>query len=64
MVFGEKMLWEIIGEYGNHYHSERNHQGRGNELIDTTHLSEEATGKIVKMSRLGGVLNYYERQAA
>ncbi len=64
MIVGEKMLRNIIEEYGNHYHSERNHQGRGNELIDTTHLSEEATGKIVKMSRLGGVLNYYERQAA
>ena len=64
MVFGEKMLWEIIKEFNEHYHCERNHQGRGNELIDTTHLCEEANGKIVKMSRLGGVLNYYERQAA
>ncbi len=64
MVFGEKMLRKIIEEYGNHYHYERNHQGRDNELIDTTHLSEEASGKIVKMSRLRGVLNYYERQAA
>ena len=64
MVFGEMMLWEIIKEFSEHYHTERNHQGVDNELIDTTHLCEEASGKIVKISRLEGVLNYYERQAA
>jgi transposase InsO family protein len=64
MVFGEKMLWEFIGEYGTHYHFERNHQGVGNELIEPTNRPEEESRKIVKMSRLGGVLNYYERQAA
>ena len=46
MVFGEKMLWEIIKEFSEHYHTERNHQGVDNELIEPTNLFEEASGKM------------------
>jgi transposase InsO family protein len=34
VVFGEKMLWKITKEFSAHYHTERNHQGVGNELIE------------------------------
>lgn len=64
VIFGEKMLRRIIEEYGVHYHRERNHQGRSNGLIEDTQVAEEEQGKVVKLPRLGGVLNYYERRAA
>jgi transposase InsO family protein len=64
VVFGEKMLWEITKEFSAHYHTERNHQGVGNELIELPQAPKEESGGMVKFSRLGGVLNYYERQAA
>jgi hypothetical protein len=64
MVFGEKMLWEITKEFSAHYHTEINHQGVGNELIESPQALEVESGGIVNFSRLGSVLNYYERQAA
>jgi len=64
VILGETMLRRIIENYNCHYHQERNHQGRDNELIDAANLPEDSQGKIVKFSRLGGVLIYYERQAA
>jgi len=64
VILGETMLRRIIENYSCHYHQERNHQGRDNELIDAANLPEDSQGKVVKFSRLGGVLNYYEREAA
>ena len=60
--FGERHLRRMIAEYVEHYHWERNHQGIENALI----LGPPATnmgGRIHRRSRLGGVLNYYERAA-
>src|SRR5215471_3797742 len=31
--FGEKSLWHVLHEYGDHYHQERNHQGKGDVLL-------------------------------
>ena len=47
-----------------HYHSERNHQGLANRLIcpEADHGSGE--GEVQRRERLGGLLNYYYRQAA
>ena len=45
-----------------HYHTERNHQGIGNELIDRLLGPDE--GQVVRRERLGGTLRYYERVAA
>jgi hypothetical protein len=47
-----------------HYHGERNHQGLGNRLIipDESHAGNGGT--IRRRERLGGMLNYYDRQAA
>ncbi|MDH3505237.1 MAG: integrase core domain-containing protein [Nitrospirota bacterium] len=33
ILFGEDALRKVLHEYGTHYHQERNHQGRGNELL-------------------------------
>jgi hypothetical protein len=45
-----------------HYHRERNHQGIENALIEWAPATN-AVGRIRRRSRLGGVLNYYERAA-
>jgi putative transposase len=46
-----------------HDHEERPHQGLGNELIapQTTSIG---TGAVTCRERLGGLLKFYEREAA
>ena len=46
------------------YHSERNHQGLANRLIEATGEAANTTGEIVRESRLGGLLNHYRRAAS
>jgi len=43
---------------------ERNHQGLGNALIVPTKTTHEITGPVQCRQRLGGLLNYYYREAA
>jgi hypothetical protein len=45
-----------------HYHLERNHQGLDNRLITGTPVADAAR-RVRRRSRLGGLLNYYERAA-
>ena len=47
-----------------HYHVERNHQGLGNELIETPCDEPNMDGAVECRERLGGVLKYYYRSAA
>jgi hypothetical protein len=51
-------------EFVEHYHRERNHQGLGNRLIISDGAGSERYGTIQCRKRLGGMLNYYYRQAA
>jgi selenophosphate synthase len=62
---GEGALRQVLKEYGTHYHHERNHQGRGNELLMPL-ASQEALGtqSIRTRERLGGLLKFYYREAA
>jgi transposase InsO family protein len=64
ILFGEDALRKSVQEFSAHYHLERNHQGLGNRLIlpDSAHVG--TTGKIQRRERLGGMLNYYYREAA
>ena len=44
---------------------ERNHQGKGNILLfPTTRHNAERAGPVRCRERLGGLLKYYEREAA
>jgi hypothetical protein len=52
-----------VREYTQHYHVERNHQGRGNELIGTPSEELNIDGAVECQERLGGVLKYYRRAA-
>jgi hypothetical protein len=65
ILFGEKALRYTLQEYVDHYHHERNHQGKGNVLlVPASSHTLEHTGPIWGRERLGGLLKYYEREAA
>jgi hypothetical protein len=64
IFFGEKMLRQAVSEFCEHYRTERDHQGIGNRLIKPADNVGQTTGEIVLHERLGGLLKYYERQAA
>ena len=64
ILFGEKMLRTAIGEFLEHYHAERNHQGLRNRLIDPGEQVGRSQGDVQCHERLGGLLRYYHRDAA
>ena len=64
ILFGEASLRKSIHEFVVNYHHERNHQGLGNRLIMEEESYAGSSGAIQRRQRLGGMLNYYYRQAA
>jgi putative transposase len=64
ILFGEGSLRRAIQEFVGHYHHERNHQGLGNRLIMEEEFCGGSSGAIQRRQRLGGMLNYYYREAA
>jgi len=64
IFFGENMLRNAIKQYLEHYHTERNHQGLDNRIIDPGDEVGQIAGKSECGERLGGLLRYYYRQAA
>jgi putative transposase len=65
ILLGEASLRRALQQYTVHYHEERNHQGKGNRILFP--LQPEArreAGAVRCRERLGGLLKYYERQAA
>jgi len=64
VVLGEEHLRSIVNDFVAHYLLERNHQGRGNELIEPCPQPANDNGRIRCRRRLGGVLKYYHREAA
>jgi putative transposase len=65
ILFGPDSLWRVLTEYSDHYHRERNHQGKGNLLLFPQIPDKSAqSGRPVRCKpRLGGLLKYYERAA-
>jgi transposase InsO family protein len=65
ILFGEASLRHVLTQYVEHFHHERNHQGKGNILLfPTSSHAPELIGPIQCRERLGGLLNYYKRTAA
>ncbi len=60
LIFGERHLRYVVSEYISHYHTERPHQGIGNNIIDP---QPQGDGEIVCHERLGGLLKSYRRAA-
>jgi putative transposase len=65
ILFGEGALRHAFQEYVEHYHYERNHQGKGNVLLFPSFgQRNQSEGLIQCRERLGGLLKYSEREAA
>jgi hypothetical protein len=60
----EKHLRRAIGEYLAHYHGERNHQGLDNVLLKGAPSPANENGRVRRREPLGGLLDYYHRNAA
>ena len=63
VLLGEPHLRAAVRAFMLHYHEERPHQGLGNELI-APRTTVIATGRITCRERLGGLLKFYDREAA
>ena len=66
IFFGEASLRRALREYTAHYHLERNHQGMNNRLLNGAANDDQYSVDMTKIacrSRLGGMLNYYYREA-
>jgi hypothetical protein len=63
ILFGEASLRRVLREYATHYHTERNHQGVGNQLLKPPEIVSSITDSIHCRERLGGMLNFYSREA-
>jgi putative transposase len=61
---GEGHLRKVVGEFVEHYHAERNHQGLANVIPFPSPASPAARGRIGRHERLGGLLKFYQRSAA
>jgi len=66
ILFGEASLQHVLSNYAQHYHAERNHQGKGNVILFPAAADRigESTGEIRTRQRLGGLLKFYHREAA
>jgi putative transposase len=65
ILFGERALWHVLTEYVTHFHQERPHQGKGNViLMPFRPPNQRQDGPIQCRERLGGLLKYYDREAA
>jgi putative transposase len=65
ILFGERPLRHTLSEYIAHYRTERPHQGKGNVMLfPAAQQKANSDMPIACRERLGGLLNYYHRQAA
>jgi len=63
ILFGRRSLSHVLKQYLKHYHSERNHQGVNHKILFPDERLDN-NGEVIKSSKLGGLLNFYHRDAA
>ena len=61
---GEGHMRSSRGSTLEHYHRERNHQGLDNRLLQQAPPPTRAATHVPRRDRLGGLLNFYHREAA
>ena len=64
ILFGERSLRRALSNYVDHFHAERNHQGKGNVLLFPRVTDRQREEPMRCRARLGGLLRYYHREAA
>ena len=61
----DRALWHVLKEYVVHDHAERPHQGKGNVILfPSNRPDQDREGVIHCHEWLGGLLKYYNREAA
>jgi hypothetical protein len=65
ILIGENSLRRVVSNFVEHYHQERNHQGKDNLLLFPVFVPRTPApqGTIRCRERLGGLLRYYSRAA-
>ena len=61
---GEGHVRLLVGEDVDHDHCERNHQGLDNQLMQRPPPPVSLAADVQRRERLGGLLNFYHREAA
>ncbi|MFZ2138454.1 MAG: integrase core domain-containing protein [Xanthobacteraceae bacterium] len=64
ILFGERSLRRALSEYVEHFHAERNHQGKGNLLLFPRNTEIRRERPVQYCERLGGLLHYYHQEVA
>ena len=64
ILFGERSLRRALSEYVEHYHAERNHQGKSNVLLFRRVTEARREEPVQCRERLGGLLRFYRQEAA
>jgi transposase InsO family protein len=64
VLFGERSLRRALSEYVEHFHAERNHQGKGNVLLFPRSANTRRDRHVQCRERLGGLLRYYHQEVA
>ncbi|HEY6342964.1 MAG TPA: hypothetical protein VIY49_15840, partial [Bryobacteraceae bacterium] len=65
ILFGEASLRRALTEFVDHFHAERNHQGKGNVLLFPSEKvgQQRPRSRVCCRERLGGLLKYYSYAA-
>jgi putative transposase len=64
LVLGERHLERVLRDYVRHYNKERPHRGLSLETPEPKPDTGRGGGEIVRVARLGGLINEYRRIAA
>jgi putative transposase len=61
ILLGERSIRHVLANYTQHFHTERNHQGKGNAILFPSPPDRvgEKAGRICTRARLGGLLKFY-----
>ncbi len=59
-----RVYHHVVKEYMAYYHLERNHKEVGNQLLKPGSAVPSRRGSVKQRQRLGGMPNYYYREAA
>jgi len=64
LVLGDRHLERTLGEFVRHYNKERPHRGLSLQTPEPRPTLHRAHGEVVRVVRLGGLINEYHRLAA
>ena len=64
ILMSESALRHALRHYEAHFLEERNHQGKDNRLLFPLPTVHREQSEVQCREQLGGLLKYYERQAA